>query len=418
MLDGIVGRSALVLALVGALVGCAGPAQDTTTAEPAPATETPAAPAASDKKPAPDDGKRIDVTKTGESVATFAGAKYIVSDATVDQAQSESYGLQEICVVHAPEEWAKAESIDWDRNSIAYSDIPMQWGKISYRYEYINESGATHEGGMLTRTNAKDFFAGADNLEQAKIGDHEVSYFVDNGSSNEIAPGIHDLEAMTSGDVPAGRVVTVYAYEQRDEECSFVVTVTCMLDEGAEAELGGEALLSDAYAPLEFAEKNSQVDASSYEADLTVESSSGAHKVVVRHKDAQLLAYNRTAVTLGLPTNDGGLAITTVDFAPEGGLEGLPASTESTESYDPAFGYADIEVSDVEEHVVDGRTFNARTVSASLDMGEQGVTTVQELRAWCDVDGDALYVKTNMEEGEDVEAALGRILSGRVEFPA
>ena len=97
----------------------------------------------------------------------------------------------------------------------------------------------------------------------------------------------------------------------------------------------------------------------------------------------------------------------------------MPDATASTSNYRSEHGYTAVDVSDIEEHEVDGRTYHARVLTAFIETGnaEQGNAEqepMRELRAWCDIDGNALYIKAIMRADEDASASLNRLLSGRI----
>ncbi len=380
-----------------------------------PVMDTPAPQVAVRDEAVPDAGGRIDATKTGVQVATFDGPKYIVSDATVDQSQEGNYGLQEICVVRPPESWSTAETIGWDRNSIAYGRIPTDWGFVSYRYEYINEAGTDSVQADWSRVSEDGFFGGAPNVEHTNVGDHQVAYILNDEAAGEVAPGIVDA-GVAEEQASLGKIVTLFGLESRAEDCAFAISMSCELSKDAQVELSAEQLLGDAYAVLEFLGRDAQVDAASFESDVTISNAQGTHRVVVHRNEAALLSYTPHSVVMGNFGDPSAPGTLTFDYAPEGGLEGAARKAQSTDMFNPDFGYTNIEVSNVEQHDVAGRTFNACVVSANMDMGERGSEAMRELRAWCDVEGDALFVETTIAENEGVEDALTRILSDRLEF--
>ncbi|MBR3313753.1 MAG: hypothetical protein IKG18_06415 [Atopobiaceae bacterium] len=414
------GSMLLAISLAATLSSCGQPeatGTDTDKTDEQEVTEVQTTEVVSRETEAPDAGGRIDVTQTGAQLATFEGDKYIVSDATVDQTKGEAYGLQEICVIRQPEAWNTAESIGWDRNSITYNNIATDWGKMSYRFEYINEAGSDTLGAAWSRSTEEGFFGEGVDISHASIAGHDVAYVINDDAAYEIALGIKDLEAQAEQLSQSNKFISVHAWESRGEACAFAATISCEVNTDAEAAIDAEQLLSDAYAALEFVEGSTDnVKAASHKSDLTISSADGTKQAIIKRNGATLMSYTRNSVALSKSEEGVGYTNLTIDFAPEGGLEAMPEVTASTERYDAAYGYVDVEASDVEQYEVDGLTVNARVVTATFDMGEQGQSSSSELRAWCDIDGNALYLETPMQEGEDVESALARTLKGRVEL--
>lgn len=408
----------LATALAAILAGCSAPGTNAdSSVQPTDEQTTEATEVVSRQQEAPDAGGRIDVTQTGAQLATFDGPKYIVSDATVDQTAGEAFGVQEICVVSPTESWGAVGSIGWDRNSISYNNMATEWGKLSYRFEYINEAGSDTLDATWSRTTEAGFFGEGVEVSHASVAGHDVAYVLNDDAVYEIAPGISDLEAQASGQLPANSFVTVHAWESRGEACAFATSISCEIDENADVALEGEQLLADAYAALDFLKGDAgEVDAASFESDLTLLNADGSKQLVVKRDGATLLGYTSHSVTLANFGEGNAYSTMTMDFAPEGGLDAMADVTSSLDEFSPDYGYTDAQVSEVEEHEVDGLAVSARVASASLSMGEQGQTLTRELRAWADVGGDALYVQTTLQEDEDVEAALSRVLAGRVEL--
>ena len=412
------GSTLLALSLAMTLANCSQPeAAETTTTDEPEVTEVQTTEVVPRETEAPDAGGRIDVTQTGTQLATFEGDKYIVSDATVDQTQGEAYGLQEICVIRQPETWNMAESIGWDRNSITYNNIATDWGKMSYRFEYINEAGSETLGAAWSRSTEEGFFGEGVDVSHTSIAGHDIAYVVNDDAAYEIALGIKDLEAQAEELSQSHKFVSIHAWESRGEACAFAASITCEVNSDSDDAIDAEQLLSDAYAALEFVEGTSEdVKAASYKSDLTILSADGSKQAVVKRNGATLMSYTRNSVALSKSEEGVGYTNLTLDFAPEGGLEAMPETTASTDKYDAAYGYVEVDASDVEQHEVDGLTVNARVITATFDMGEQGQSTSRELRAWCDVDGNALYLETPLQQDEDVESALARALEGRVDI--
>ena len=413
-----IGRGLLTAALVGSLVACGAQPEttDTTDAQPT-QTETKTSEVVSREDVAPDAGGRIDVTQTGDQVATFDGSKYITSDATADQTQGTDLGLQEICVVSQPAAWADIESIGWDRNSITYNNIATDWGSESFRFEYINEAGSAARDASWSRTTEQGFFGEDAEVSHVTLSGHDVAYVLNNDAAYEIGMGISDLEAKAQTDALAEShsFVTLHAWEKRADDCAFAVNVSCDVNKDSGTELDAEQLLNDAYGALEFVEGGGTVDAASYQADLSIDNADGSRHVTIKRNGDSLLGYTRHSATLSSAGNGASFGMLLYDFAPEGGLEALEETTASLDKFNPEYGYTDVSASDVEQHEVDGRTVYARVVSATLDMGPEKQIVSRELRAWCDLNGDALYVETGMVEDEDVETALARALKGRIE---
>lgn len=321
---------------------------------------------------------RIDVTTTGTQTATYHGAKYIVSDVTVDQqtgdALTDGLGLQEICVVNQPAAWENIGSIGWDRNSISYSKIETPWGTVSYRYEYLNEAGGVETS---SRTSEDGFFKGHEGVEHMEVGDHAVSFVYEDLTSTDLAMGIPDLEATAEG--ASGREVSVYAFEQRGDKCAFTVTVTCEVTEEETFDLAGDDIVRAAYAPLTFEPKGATVNAASFLSDITLTNSDGGTELVLRRVGDSLVSYTEhSAILLGESQTSGALASATYDFAPEG------SAPEYAEKYEA--GDRDVMV------VVEG----------------------QLLIAWTDVNGSPLRIEANILDGEDVKATLDRVVTGRI----
>lgn len=367
-------------------------------------------------------------------VATFEGAKYIASSPNTEASDGMEV-VNELCVVRPPESWNTAQSISWSPSSIGYEKIATDWGTISYRFEYINEAGSEIAGTELSRTTETGYFGEGLATEHTQIGDHNIAYALSNTDEEQIAFGIIDLESKAADDEDSdqsNRYVTLNAWESRGENCAFTTFINCEVNADAADDLSGEQLLADAYAPLEFIAANvadnaknaeattdatnaeATTDAAPYYADVTLTSADDAQSVVVHRNGADLTSYGRHNALL--MTESGGL---TLDFAPEGGLNNMPDATASTSNYRSEHGYTAVDVSDIEEHEVDGRTYHARVLTAFIATGnaEQGNAEqepMRELRAWCDIDGNALYIKAIMRADEDASASLNRLLSGRI----
>lgn len=334
---------------------------------------------------------RIDATSTGVQVATYRGAKYIVSDATADQT-TDDMGLQEICVIRQPESWEQIKSIGWDRNSISYAGIAMPWGEMSCRYEYVNEVGAAEGMEEYSRTNEESYFSGLDNIQHTELGDHAVAYAYNEQSDDYVTAGIVDLEAQAMGEQggTTGRTVMVNAYEQREDKCSFLVTVTCLVTDES-AKLDGEQLLRDAYAPLEFASKDAQVDAASFLADVTISNAENSKNAIIKRDGKYLISYTEHAVTLLESEGGEALMLTAAyDFAPQ------TTQPEDAQAYE-----------------VDGKTVYATEPVRSNEGIEEDILE-SSVEAWVDLDGNTMYVRADLNDGETVEDALRRVVDGRI----
>lgn len=339
----------------------------------------------------------IDVTTLGAPVATYEGAKYIVSDATVDQAAASDeqvdLGLQEVCVVRPPAAWGSEGTLGWGRNSICYTRVPTEWGSYACNYAYRNESGVAQGAQTPVRASEEGYFENMGEVQHITIGEHDVSYVVDKG--NESAKAIPDLEAQASeadADAAAGdRSVTVYAFEQRADKCAFTSSVICSVDAGATFDLTGEQLVTQLYEPLEFVpyDQAQTLDAASYMADMTIADAADEHKVVVALKGGDLLAYSAHQIALADPTKERSAKHpVSYDFAP------TDEPAEDAESYEVE-GYA-VSASMVEQNWGTG-------VCAPLD---------RVLTAWVDLDGSPLRIEAIMAQGEDMDAALERLVGG------
>lgn len=322
---------------------------------------------------------RIDVTSTGEQVATFHGPKYIVSDVTVDQESGENLteglGHQEICVVNQPESWESIESIGWDRNSLSYTNVAMPWGTVSYRYGYINEASGVEGIEEWSKTSEEGYFEGYDSIQHTQVDDHDIAYVSDDETLGVM--GIEDLEAM-AGEDASTRSVSVYTYEQRADKCAFTVSIVCQVNDESTT-LSDEDIIRDAYAPLEFHAKDDQVGAASFVSDLTLTNADGSASIVVARKGDSLISYtDHMVMLLGESDSIETMASATYNFAPE-----------------------DAPAEDAEQHEVDGKT-------VLVQAGEFSMIT------WVDVDGNWLRIEANNLENEDVDAMLNRVVAGRL----
>lgn len=328
---------------------------------------------------------RIDVSTTGAQTATYHGAKYIVSDVTVDQRTSdgslEGLGLQEICVVNQPASWERIGSIGWDRNSISYSKIEMPWGTLSCRYEYLNEASGAQSNEAGSRTSEDGYFNGHEGVEHTKVGDHNVAYVFEDLASMESGMSIPDLEAMGEGEEGGAsyREVAVYAFEQRDDKCAFTITVTCQVTDEDAFDLTAEDIVREVYEPLTFEPKGATVEAASFVSDVTLTNSDGSKELVLRREGDSLMSYTEhSAMLLGESQGSDALASATYDYAPEGSAP-----------------------EDAEEYVVDNRDAMVEAEG-------------QLLVVWTDVNGSPLRIEANMFDGEDVQATLERVVAGRI----
>lgn len=340
----------------------------------------------------------IDVATTGSQVATFRGPKYIVSDATVDQLSGgrvpDELGHQEMCVVNQPEAWEEIDSIAWDRNSISFTQVAMAWGKATYRYEYINEAGASETTEEWSRTTEDKYFADVQNVQHADVGGHALAYVYDDQGDAGVASGeMVDLEAQAMG-IPttsSGRTVSVRCYEQRADKCALIVTVTCAVNDGAPFDLTGEQILQDAYAPLEFLDKGAQTDAASFVSDVAISNAEGDKSIVIARNDDDLVSYTQyVAVLLGDDHSEGTVDMVSYNFAPTEELDG-----------------------DVEEYQVGDYTVLASVIQNSWEFGEETVTD-RLLDASVEIDGSQLQIEATIASDEDVEAALERLLTDRI----
>gem|GEM_PF-5546738 len=364
------------------------------------ATETDATPGNDTVAAEANAAKGIDITTLGNVVATYEGAKYIVSDATVDQttgsdAQAD-FGLQEVCVVHQPESWGQDGSLGWSRNSISYTYLPTEWGSITYNYSYRNESGAQASQGP-SRTTEEAYFDGLGEVQHVTIGDREVAYVVD--ENNSTVMGIPDLEAQAAaegqpeGADPAadGRTIAVYAFEKRADKCAFNVSIVCNVNPGAAFDLTGEQLVAQAYEPLEFIayQPGMVLDAASYRSNLTIADAAGERRLVVALKGGDLLSYGAHQVAL-------------VDIAGEG-------MTKNPVRYD--FAPTDTAPEGAEQREVEGHAASVNVAEQSWGTGE-GAPVDRVLNAWVDFDGSPLRIEAILTQDEDVDAALTRLVGG------
>lgn len=379
-----IARNAVTFVLTGAmafaLVGCGqgqpGGSQDATDG-----SDSIAASAASTS---------IDVTSLGAAVATYDGAKYIVSDATVDQGALDDgqadYGLQELCVVRHPAAWGTDGTIGWGRNSISFMYVPTDWGSVTYSYSYRNEAGAAQGTQKPSRTTEEGYFNGMGDVQHMAVGDHDVSYVVD----QEEAAGIPDLEAQAAQAGSDGeRTVAVYAFEQRADKCAFNVSVVCSVNAGSTFELTGEQLVAQAYEPLEFIAygADAQVNAASYKADVTIADAANERTLVVAQKGGDLLSYGAHEVGL-------------VDSV-EGQLAKNPVRFDFAPTDEPA--------QDAEMHEVVGLAIRTSVVEQNWGMGEDAPVE-RILNAWIDLDGKPLHIEAILSQDEDVDATLARLV--------
>lgn len=335
-----------------------------------------------------DDDGRIDVSHTGTSVATYYGAKYIVSDATIDQSQGEGdFGLQEVCVVRQPSAWEDMDSIGWTRNSISYTNVSLPWGSASYSYSYMNEAGAQSEEQRWSRTTEESYFAGAEGVGHLDVDGHQVAYLRSDSDQGDM--GIVDMEAQ-AGTGGSDAVITLYTYEQRGEKCAFSCNATWVVAQGTQGDHTDEELLRMVYEPLSFAQKDEEVDAASFAADLCITNAQGNKELVISRANDDLLSYAQHSVVLMEGDDPDALMRTTV--------------------YDFASG--DEPLADAEQLEVGGRTVLA-SVSETEDGGETGFL-VRTLDAWVDYDGSTLHVEATMGAQEDLHAAIERVFAQRV----
>ena len=379
-------------ALAVTAVGCSAPDNTSKQAEQASSSAQPLqTPTAHDQADPKADG-RIDVTTTGNQVATFRGATYIVSDATISQntgdGLTEGLGLQEICVVNQPEEWQEIDSLGWDRNSISYTGISMPWGKASYRYEYANEASAVEGTQEWSRTDVSVYFAGLGDVKETEVNGHKISYLFDEAAANA---GMEDLEAQAMGVESApGRSVSVYTFEQRGDKCSFLTNVNCSIQDES-ATLDPEQIIKDVYAPLSFVGKDEKVDAASYLSDVEITSANNDHTVVLARKGDALASYSQHSVTMmGDSKSDFFSALTTYDYAPQS------AAPEGAE-----------------EHTLGDRTFRVAVTENQWTYGEESGADYK-LEAWTDVEGEPLRIEAAKGAEEDVETVLQRVVDGRI----
>lgn len=370
---------AMAFALVGCGQGQSAGSQDSTAG-----AESIAASAAS---------ASIDVTSLGSAVTTYAGAKYIVSDATVDQGASDGekvdYGLQEVCVVHQPAAWGTDGTIGWSRNNISFTYMPTEWGSIMYGYSYRNEAGASQEALGPGCASEEVYFNGMGEVQHTVLGDHKISYVFD--QEEGAAGGIPDLEAQAAeaGSDDGERTVAVYTFEQRADKCAFNVSVVCTIDAGAVFELTAEQLIAQAYEPLEFVAygQGVEVDAASYRANPTIADAANERTLVVAQKNGNLLSYGAHEVALVDPI--------------EGQLAKNPVRYDFAPTDEPA--------QDAETHEVEG-------LAVKVSIEEQGFGTAEDapveriLHAWVDMDGKPLRIEAILSQDEDVDATLARLV--------
>lgn len=390
--------AALLCALCAAvlLVACGQPAQETSSTteeqvqqkadEPTQTTTE----SKSDTKDDTSEGKdsRIDVSDTGADVATYQGAKYIVSDATIDQGSNDGdYGLQEICVVRQPDAWESVGSIGWTRNNITYTNVVFPWGNASFAYAYTNEAGAQSEEESWSRTTEESYFAGAEGVSHIDLDGHHVAYL--RADSDQGDMGIFDMEAEENGWNP-GSVVTLYTYEQRGDKCAFSCNAVFTIAEGSSADFLDEDLVKMAYEPLSFAQRDESVDAASYAADLAISNADGTKQLVIGRANDELLSYEEHKVSL-LEDDD-------------------PDAIMRTTMYD--FAPADTPEDDAEKLEVASHTVLA-TVSEVTDASETGLA-MRKVDAWVDFDGSPLHVEATMGEGEDLATVMERVVTNRV----
>lgn len=408
-------RALIVTALGASLTAC-GTAQNATTSSQeevssaaSPATQSTSAAGT----PKPSEGA-VQAT----NVATFDGPKYITNAFASGQAPSEASVVPEACTINTSDTLAHAESIAWGPASITYNRVAKDWGNVTYRYEYLTKTGTEPAEAAPDRTTETGYFGQGRAVEHAQIGEHGVSFAMENSSDELVAIGIVDLEAKANNSNKAGSFIMLNAWEPRSEGCAFAVSISCEVNEGADANLTAEELLTDAYAPLTFEQTAapSQPGVASSESDVTITSADDSRSVVVHRKGDTLVSYGRHKVILANPQASSANSTLTVDYAPEGGLDAMDSLSADTSMYNTELGFAEVGVSNKEDAQVEGRAWHARTVTTTIAVAEGDAKTEHELRAWTEVDGNALYVITGMDDGEDVATALLRTLTGRLDL--
>lgn len=355
-----------------------------------------------------------DVASSSTHTATFDGPKYITNTPMGGQATDEASVSDETCVIQPSDFLSQAESIGWDRSSITYNHIPKEWGTLTCRYEYITQSTSA-PGTDRTRTTESGYFGENLPVEHTQVGDHNISYVMENSSEELVAIGIVDLEAQAQGNKSSGAYIMLNAWEQRGDGCAFAVSISCETREDAQVDVSAEGLIAEAYEPLEFLEGNTPAEgtAASCESDVSLTSADESHDVVIHRTQDVLVNLSKHKVVLADPASGLGSSTLSFDFAPEGGLDAMVERSADTSTYSSELGYTEVGASEVEDIQAEGRVWHARVVSKTIS-SELDTRTERELRAWTDVDGNALYVVAGMAEQEDAATALTRVLSGRI----
>ncbi len=422
----LVGAIALSAVLACPLVGCGG-SQGNTQTKTGQSNQTEVSQTANNTSEQTADDGRIDVRSTASATATFNGDKLIASDATTTQLGSESTGKglghQEVCVVSQPKSWESIESIAWSRNSLVYTNIEQPWGKLNYTYEYFNEAGVEDleedVDESWSQTTPESFFGSMEDVKELEVDGHKIYYVRDDAPSVADRFVYEDFEAQFYGDDrDTSNDVGIHVYEQRGDKCSFVIVIKCKPNEGAKLDTTDEQLVKDAYAVTSFAEAG-KANAASYLSDTAITSKSGKQQLVIKREGTDLLSYTPHAVMLsqGTGEDDDEYLMMSYDFATEADAQTVEQDSANVDDYTEENGFASVEVSDIEEHDIDGLKVRARVVTSVQDWDEDTYTE-RELRGWVEHDGEILLIQAQMKEDESVADALSRIVAGRLVFSA
>ena len=369
-----------------------------------------------------DEGK-LDVQAAAPSATTFFGDKLIVSDATDTQSGLESntgdLGTQEMCLIKQPESWTEIESIGWGRNYISYNNIATPWGSVSYSYTYNNEAGVTEDLGEFSLTTPESFFGSMDDVKELEVNGQKALYVRNDAPSVADRFMFEDLEAAMMGvERDTSQDVGLHIYEQRGDKCSFVVTVTCKVDQADAFGTSDEDLVKEALSVANFTTENAE-QAASYLSDVVFTSADGSKQVLVKRNGADLMSYTQHGAILA--ESDEGAEMNSLlveyDFASGKDADAFATSTADTQDMSEDQGFTNVEVSDIVDREVDGYTVHARTVSADIDMIDE-VITQRQLRGWIEYDGQLLGVEASMKDGEDMDAAIARVISNRLTLSA
>lgn len=428
---GILPAITLSVLLAGPLVGCAsGEQKDVVANDTEPKQEQmeqnatePVAQDKSESKEKKDDG-RIDVKSAAPAVATYYGDKLIVSDATSTQegmeTKQDGFGVQEMCVIKQPESWKQISSIGWSRNSISYGNIAEPWGTISYSFEYINEASVGDLDPEISRTTPESYFGSLDDAKEFESDGHKVVYVRDDAPSLDGRFTYEDLEAAYYGvQRDTSNDVGIHIYEQRGDKCAFTIALTCSVNEGSKVDKTDEELVAEALSVVSFTKENT-ANAASCESDDTITSWDNTQSVVVKRNGSDLLGYTEhgLAVSEQVTGENAQMLRTHYDFSIDTDSASYAELTGNIDELSEDNGFSNASVTDVQDFDVDGLKVHARVASAEVDYGDE-VEEMRELRAWVEADGGKILgVQAVMNAGEDVEAAIGRTISGRLTFSA